>query len=279
MLETRYNDDMSRLVKQLIIGGIYVLILFGILWVGYRWFVPAPTCTDGIQNGAEDGLDCGAAACGVLCPAAVLPLEVGPARILKAGTGYDVLVYLENPNPLYGASRVEYVLTVTDAAGAPVALRRGVTYVNPTQPRYMLFPLTGISMIPANAELQITPATVQWSALTVDAKGDIQFGVHGERFVPSSSSLYFEAAVLNRSQFTFDTVDVTVLIFDERGEVVSANTTVQRTLAAGEERAFRMEWPFAVPGASRAEIMVTTNVFANDNFIRVYGSPESLQGF
>ncbi len=270
---------MSRLVKQLIIGGFYLALLLGVLWVGYRWLVPAPSCTDGIENGSEDGVDCGAVACGLLCAPEVLPLQVGPTMILKAGSGYDALVHLENPNALYGASRVEYVLTVTDAAGAIVAIRRGATYVNPAQPRYMLFPLTGISAVPTKAELQITPATVQWSALTVDAKGDIQFGVRSERFTPAAETLRFEAAVLNKSKFTFDTVDVTVLIFDERGIIISANTTVQRTLASGEERAFSMEWPFAVPGAFRAETIVTTNVFANDNFIRVYGSPESLQGF
>jgi hypothetical protein len=270
---------MNRLAKQLIIGGFYVAIILGVVWFMYRAAVPAPTCTDGVQNGGEDGVDCGATSCGVLCPTPVLPLTLSPATILKAGNGFDVLVHMENPNPLYGASRVDYVVTVTDAAGSVLATRRGNTYVNPAQPRYMLFPLTGITATPAKAELQIEEAAIEWSALTVDAKGDIQFGVRNELLTPASGSLRFDASVLNRSRFNFDTVDVTVLLKNTAGEVVSANTTVQKTLIAGEERGFVMEWPFAVPDAVRAQTIVTTNVFANDNFIRTYGSQEPDRSF
>lgn len=268
---------MNRLVKQAIIGGFYLAIIFGVVWFFYRAAVPAPSCTDGIQNGGEEGVDCGATSCGLLCPVAVQPLKVEESRILKAGNGYDVLTLIENPNPLYGASRVDYSLTVTDASGAVMVTRRGNTYVNPLQPRYMVFPLVGVSGTPTDAVLQIDEAQVEWSALTTDAKGDIQFGVRDGVRTPASDSMRFEAAVLNRSRFDFDTVDVVVLLLDSSGNVLGANSTVQRTLVAGEERAFVMEWPFAIPGVDDEDVVVTTNVFANDNFIRAYGSQERFQ--
>jgi len=268
---------MSRVIKQLIIGGFYLAIVFGVAWFFYRAAVPAATCTDGVQNGGEEGVDCGAAACGVLCAVAVQPLTVEETVLLKAGDGYDVLAHLENPNPLYGASRVDYTMTVTDASGAVLATRRGNTYVNPLQPRYLLFPLQGVTGVPAKAELQIDVAQVQWGALTTDAKGDIQFGVRNDVRTPASDSLRFEASVLNRSRFDFDAVDVVVLLKDGAKKVVGANTTLIRTLVAGEERSFVMEWPFLVPGVVDQEIVVTTNVFANDNFIRAYGSQERFQ--
>jgi len=268
---------MSRLVKQLIIGGFYLAIIFGVVWLFYRAAVPAPSCTDGVQNGGEEGVDCGATSCGLLCPVAVLPLEVKETQLLKAGNGFDVLAHIENPNPLYGASRVDYTMTVTDAAGSVLVTRRGNTYVNPAQPRYMVFPLLGVTGTPKNAELQIDVAQVEWSALTVDAKGDIQFGVRNEVLSPASESLRFEAAVLNRSKFDFDTVDVTVLLKDGSGTVVGAGSTVQHTLLSGEERGFVMDWPFTVPTATDQDVVVTTNVFANDNFIRAYGSQERFQ--
>lgn len=270
---------MPRFVKQLIIGGLYLAIIVTLLWGVYRLFVPAPTCFDGIQNGDEEGVDCGAVACGVLCAPAIIPLTVEEPLLLAAGDGTDVLVHLENANPLYGASRVDYRLTVTDSAGTQLAVRSGATYVNPSQPRYLLFPLVGLTGVPASAQLQIDAAQVQWSALTVDAKGDIQFGVRDEVFTPTEDRIRYEATVLNRSTFDFDTVDVTVLLMDAGGRVISANTTVQRTLVAGESRAFIMEWPFPVPGAVRAQTIVTTNVFVNDNFIRAYGSQERFQGY
>ena len=270
---------MNRRLKQALIGGVYLAFFGAILWFGYRMIVPAPSCTDGIQNGSEQGVDCGVAACNVLCAAPILSLSVASVDILNAGTGFDVLVRIENPNPLYGASRIDYTLTVTDASGATLATRRGATYANPAQPRYLLFPLIGVSARPAKAELTIDDATVQWGALTVDAKGDIQFGVRDDLFAPASNSARYQASVLNKSTFTFDTVDVVVLVYNQNGAIVGANSTVQRTLVAGESRAFSMDWPFAIMGASRAQAIVTTNVFANDNFIRQYGSPEPSQGF
>jgi|GEM_PF-2336139 len=270
---------MNRLLKQVLIAGVYLAFFGALLWFGYRLIVPEPTCTDGIQNGAEDGVDCGVASCNVLCATPILSLSVASVDILNAGTGFDVLVRIENPNPFYGASRIEYTLTVTDASGATLVTRRGATYGNPAQPHYLLFPLAGIATRPAKAEFTIDDASVQWGALTVQAKGDIQFGVRSEIFTPASTSLQYQASVLNKSKFNFDTVDVMVLVYNDKGVVVSANSTLQRTLVAGESRAFSMEWPFVVPGAVRAEALVTTNVFANDNFIREYGSPDAIQGF
>ena len=129
---------MNRRLKQALIGGVYLAFFGAILWFGYRMIVPAPSCTDGIQNGSEQGVDCGVAACNVLCAAPILSLSVASVDILNAGTGFDVLVRIENPNPLYGASRIDYTLTVTDASGATLATRRGATYANPAQPRYLL---------------------------------------------------------------------------------------------------------------------------------------------
>jgi hypothetical protein len=95
----------------------------------------------------------------------------------------------------------------------------------------------------------------------------------------TSDEVRYSASVLNKSKFAFDTVDVIVLLFDNKNTIVSANSTVQRTLLPGEERAFVMTWPFAVADAVRAHVIVTTNIFANDNFIRAYGSQTPTQGF
>lgn len=274
-----YTGDMNRLAKQLIIGGIYLAIMVSLSWLVYRAFVPAPTCTDGIQNGKEDGVDCGALACGMLCPVAVKPLENIEPIIIKTGSAaYDVLAHLENPNATYGASRVDFVLTVTDAQGAEIASRRGNTYVNPAQPRYLLFPLQGLTAVPAKAALVFAPTNVTWAALSIDAAGDVQFAVRGDKFTISSESAQFEATVVNTSRFNFDAVDAIVLAYDNNGKIVGANATVQRTVVSGEQRAFLVQWPFPVPGAVRAQAIVTTNVFANDNFIRTYGAPGNIPG-
>lgn len=270
---------MNRLSKQLIYGGAFLLIVFGVLWLGYRAVVPGATCSDGIQNQGEEGLDCGAV-CGINCPPPLQALVPHAVQVIRYGDGsYDAVAELENPNAAYGASKVDYSLVLTDQAGAEIMRRRGTTYVNPVQPRYLVFPLSGITQKPAKAELQFDPAQVQWGALNIDQAGSVQFPVRREEMQAASGSFRYSATATNRSNFDFDRVDVTVLLYDPAGTLIGAGTTVLKTVTAGEERAFVVDWPFAVSGVSRAQTIITTNVFDNANYIRTYGSHEKFQEY
>jgi hypothetical protein len=274
-----YTGHMPRLLKQFIYGGVFLATVASVIWAGYRFLVPAPVCTDGVQNGREEAVDCGVV-CGILCAAPVQPLENKGVQLIHYGNGsYDAVAHLENPNAAYGALRVDYTLKVVDAAGAELLSRRGRTYVNPAQPRYLVFPLTGVTGQPAGAELQFNSADVQWGALNVDQAGTVQFPVRREQLEPASNSFRYEATATNRSNFDFDQVDVTVLLSDDVGTLVGAGTTILKTVIAGEERAFVVDWPFAIPNAVRVQAVVTTNIFDNANYIRAYGSQEQFQGF
>jgi hypothetical protein len=270
-------DIMTRLAKQLLFGGIYLVLFVGIVWGGYDLFTTDPTCFDNVQNGAEEGVDCGALACGVLCAAPVRAIENLPVQLLQNSDGsWDALAHLENPNGAYGAKRVDYTLVVTDAAGATLVTRRGNTYVNPAQPRYLVFPLGKPATAPASAELQYDPARVEWAALAVDAAGSVEFAVTRDSLIPASASVRYEADLTNRSRFDFNEVDVTVLLYDRAGAIAGAGSTTVRTLRANELRAFVVDWPFAVPTADRAQAIVGTNIFSNENYIREYGSPQEF---
>jgi hypothetical protein len=263
---------VNRLAKQLLFGGIYLAILFGVLYGGYRLFTVEATCTDGIQNGGEDGVDCGARACGRLCPPPVQPLAEPKVEVLENSDGsYDILVTLENPNAAYGVKRVDYTLT------AASAVRRGFTYVNPAQPRHLLFPMGKLGTAPV-ADLQLASDSIEWAALAIDAAGSVEFAVRGDTLTAATASVRYEALVANRSRFDFDSVDITVLLYDSSRRIVGAGSTVVRTLLANEERGFVVDWPFTVPGVVRAEAFIGTNLFSNENYLRTYGSPDRIEG-
>jgi hypothetical protein len=271
---------MSRFAKQLIYGSFFLAIIGTVGWWFYRGVVPAPTCTDRIQNGREEGVDCGAAACGVLCAPVLKPLTIMPVRIIAYGNGtYDVLAELVNDNATYGAARVDYTLKVSDASGAELMTRRGITYVNAAQKQQLVIPLIGITGVPASAELQVPVTAVEWARLDLQDGETIEFVVRRDQVTTASSSAHYEATVTNRSRYDFDTVNVAVLLYDGKGELVGAGTTVVKTLLAAEERAFSVDWPFAISGAVRAQTHITTNVFDNDNYIRTHGTQERFQGF
>lgn len=270
---------MSRFAKQLIYGSFYLAIILAIIWGLYRLAVPAPTCTDGIQNQSEEGVDCGAV-CGKSCPVSVLPLTIPLSQVINYDNdGSDVIVRIENPNAIYGASLVPYILTVKDASGGVLATRRGTTFANPLEPHYLVFPLIGLSGTPVEADLQLDATGVQWAALATQEGTGVEFAVRQDQLIPSDSSLRYRADVVNNSKFDFDKVEVAVLLYDQAGNVVGAGSTVLSTLTAGQLRGTVIDWPFAIPSAVRGQAFVTTNVFDNDNYIRIYGSQEQFQGF
>lgn len=270
---------MNRLTKQLIYGGLYLAIIILIGWGLYRLAVPAPTCTDNIQNQGEEGVDCGAV-CGKSCPVALLPLATPSVQLIKyVNDGSDVLVRLDNPNAIYGAPMVPYTMTVTDVSGKELTTRHGTTFANPLEPHYLVFPLIGLTGVPTKADLQLDDSGVQWSALATQEGTGIEFAVRQDQLVPTASSLRYQADIVNNSKFDFDQVEVAVLLYDQSGKVVGAGSTVLSTLKAGQLRGTVIDWPFALPSAVRAQAFVTTNVFNNDNYIRTYGSQEQFQGF
>jgi len=89
----------GRAMKQLIIGLVFVLILGGIGYGIYSGLAPEVSCTDGIQNGKEEGVDCGSLACGKACEPAIMPINIISSQFFKVGQGdYDFVAQLSNPN-------------------------------------------------------------------------------------------------------------------------------------------------------------------------------------
>ena len=119
----------TRTQKQLIIGIIFILIAGGIGYGVYSGLVTKATCTDGIKNGKEEGLDCGALACGKACEPAIMPISIISSQFLEIGQGdYDFVAQVSNPNVSYGASRIEYSL----------GSNSGFFYILPGQTKYII---------------------------------------------------------------------------------------------------------------------------------------------
>ena len=82
---------MQRRIKKIVYGVFWNALLLGIVILVYiTWLVPKPSCTDGIQNQNETGVDCGGSctACSlkhleqmrVVQPPEIFSLSSGKAR-------------------------------------------------------------------------------------------------------------------------------------------------------------------------------------------------------
>lgn len=258
----------GRIQKQILIGLVFVLILGGIGYGIYYNLAPKVSCIDGIKNGQEEGLDCGALACGKACEPAIMPINIITSQFFKVGQGdYDFVTQISNPNVSYGASQLEYRLGSIS----------GSSYILPGQTKWIV--LTALKITDGIEGLQLVIKNAQWEKLDIP-NNTVNLKLRRKDYHATQRGTELYAVIYNDSNYDFDKIDVVVILSDDAGNIVGVNKTDIRTFVSKSERGFNVVWPFALPGtAARQDVEVSTNLFENSNFIKSYGTQEKFQKF
>lgn len=262
----------SRLIRRIVIAIVF-LATFILLGYGTKQFTTAPpTCTDLIMNGQEEGVDCGLSACGKYCEPDLDPPVVKSTKLIKAGKGdYDFVAEIENPNNDFGASEVEYELTLFNGDNTELLQRGGVFYILPGRTKYLILPALTTENAVSRIDFKILSA--RWQK--IESLEGMNFAVRRDKYTIAKNGLSstLEAVIFNDSDFDFNTVDVDIVLRDEKGDIIAVNRTDIRTLVSRTERGFMVTWPFRIGSeVAKIETIPTTNLFENLNFIKRYGS-------
>ncbi len=271
-----YNGFMlTRTSKQIFIGSVYIVVALVVVG-GFYWNKYRPTCNDNVQNGKEEGVDCGTVACGKACSVPIQALVVENIKLVKTPTGdFDLAVLVYNPNYDYGTSAVNYDLIITDFASKEIMRRSDSFYILPGQTKYVV--KTSLSGIPDGALAQVKIKSVDWQRVT-SAK-DITFIVTREAITPETNQTIYQAVITNNTNFDFDTIDVNIVVTDSSGAIIATNITNFQTFISQTERSIKVVWPFSLPVGARVKIEVGTNVFNNANFLKRNGTQEKFQQY
>lgn len=270
---------MGRVLKQVFIGSVFILIAASASYLIYRAYIRTqPTCADGIQNGEEEGIDCGTLACGFACQQEIAPIQIGAGQFFKTPVNdYDFIIEVVNPNSGHGSGGIVFDLIASMTDGSELILKRDSFYILPGQTKHIIIPsiegegeISSVEMVIKNAE---------WQKL--DNPGAADFSLIREDFKRLNNQTgEYNGVIFNNSDFDFDKVDIAVMAFSEKGEIVGLNSTNMRTFLSKTERSFKVEWPFAFQDQpARFEVEIGTNVFDNSNFIKTYGDQEKFQKF
>lgn len=262
----------SRLLRRIIIAGIF-LAVFSLTGFGLkRVITPIPSCTDGIMNGEEEGVDCGVAACNKECAPELGPPKVISTKLIKAGErDYDFVAEILNPHKDFGAPEVNYELTLFNQGGEKLIRREGIFYLLPEQTKFVILPFLTTENNVGNIDLKIKSA--KWQKL--ESLEGMNLIVRREKYniFDGGSSSALEAVIFNDSDFDFEVVNIDVVLRNAKNDIVAVNRSEIRTFKARTERSFSAQWPFPITGqVIKKEIMPSTNLFENSNFIKRYGS-------
>ena len=270
---------MNRVVKQLVIGLVFIIVVSAICFGVYNIFRVKPTCFDSIQNGKEEGIDCGTLACGIACAPEIQPLQVISSQVIKISQGdYDFVVKVYNPNPDYGSSLVSYDLVVTTEINTTTN-SAGNFYILPGQTKFLVW--SSIKSGEEVSDIKLDIRDVLWEKLK--SFSDANFIVQSKNYsILNKGSIFSElsVSVFNNSNYDFDKVDAVAILFDSEGGIVGVNKTEIRTFLSRTTRDFKLTWPNQL-GAEVAttDVEINTNIFNNSNFIKSHGDTEKFQKY
>ncbi|MBM3255930.1 MAG: hypothetical protein FJZ04_00450 [Candidatus Moranbacteria bacterium] len=256
---------MRRVYKQILI--IFTVILFlSAITYGIVWLIQVePTCFDKIQNGEEEGIDCGAV-CGNTCEKIVkpMPLRVSKSQVIQGGAKCDFVAVVTNPNASSGAQNIPYELRWGEAS------KKGEFYIYPSEERYI-----------AEVNLPCQAGTNWEFKLGEPSKWEILKGYTGKpnlqisnaKFQYLDNSLEFAETtgiITNKSSFDLKTIEIYSIIKNAAGEVIAANKTNLNSLPVSQKREFRIFWTHSFPKGGINSFYLTTNLFDSENFLRTY---------
>ncbi len=227
--------------RRFMYGGTFVLVV--VLFISYIFlhsFYHAPSCTDGIQNGDELGVDCGGS-CQVLCTSDTLTPVVLWSKVFNvSGDVYTAVAYVENPNLNSKNDDASYSFKIYDEHNHVIALREGDTSI-PKNKKFTVFE-TGFVLKnskPASADFEFTSFSpwkkdmIEEPSLTID-HGLLQFATTTPRV---------EGTITNTSTIDVGRIEVTAFVIDDNDNVVATSQTFIDSLPKKAMEPFVFTWP------------------------------------
>lgn len=226
--------------RRLIYGffvGVVLLMFIGI--PAWKIFYRAPTCFDGIQNGKEQGIDCGGG-CTKLCPSAFLSPTNKWVRFEETAPGlYNIAAYIINPNAKVGAFRVPYHVDVYDSTGVLITKYEG-TFTLPANRNTVAFKsLVNVGhRSPGRAAFTFT-APPDWIVQPDRVKNVL---VLDKIYKEEADSSTLSVTLKNTGVESVGRLSVYAILYDVSGNAVGFSATVIDGIAAGKTAIAPFTW-------------------------------------
>ena len=226
---------------------VAILVVLGFL-VSYPFFNKAPSCQDNKQNGAETGVDCGGS-CVRACLSQVDQISVIWAHAFRVVPGrYNAVAYLENHNTNAVVSKIKYRFRFADENNIYIGKREGETTV-PAGGNFAVFE-TAVDIgnsIPVYTTFEFTE-TPLWVTVPKEKIDQLKIVVSDIKLENVDTSPTLSAVVKNNSLLIIPGVNVIVILYDEKGNAISASRTYLEKLSGQEKTEVRFTWPEPISG-------------------------------
>lgn len=273
-MELDFERRKKRQKILAVFGGIFSVFLIFFLWA----IIPSPSCGDGKQNGGEMGVDCGG-----MCPpcqekAVVSEILVKKTAFVKSGSEkYDLVVWLANPNDIYGARLIVGSFFLFGLDGQSLGEVEKKTFLLPREGSFQddegKFVLAqGISIDSGSplGSIEWKTKEVDWVVMTQVANVGLSFSDRNYKELSQGTGFSKVSGLLtNNSYYDWNDVVVSILLRDSSGTLLATHGTSRQTFRSGEKWDFQLIFPDRFSGEVRDVVMqAETNIFNNENFLK-----------
>lgn len=225
-----------RLLKQLIYGFIFLIILALIIWwiVGL-FYTPNPTCFDNSKNQGEEGVDCGGP-CLSCAIKSLTPITVQNKYIIPVGNEVGIVVELVNKNIEWAAKSFDYTLTLKDQFGASIQAISGSSFIYAGELKNIVIPLISVNSTTV-ASVDMSIQSPQWVISDSFSKPNIEIQDTGTIY---DQGIVVQAKINNKDTQSFVNAQVLALVFNRAGTLVGASKTRIDSLPTFEPKQVRV---------------------------------------
>jgi len=240
-----------------------LLIVLGIIafLIIYPKIHKDPTCSDGIQNGTEEGIDCGGT-CSLLCEADMIkPVVIWSRAFHVVDNTYNLVALVENRNKEAGVKEAAYEFRAYDKNNTLLGRKEGTTYIPPNQ-QFAVF------------ESRFDPGDNEIKSVTFEFKDSLSW-VKKTTQLPSlpikvtnivvdnnKDTPRLSAIISNNSIYDLPEFDAVGILYDADGNAINASKTHKSKLLSNSSTSVVFTWPEALSVTPvTQDIMVLVNPF------------------
>ncbi|MBP9763156.1 MAG: hypothetical protein KBD10_00220 [Candidatus Pacebacteria bacterium] len=220
---------------------IFFSIIFLITaYLLYDALYEPPNCFDKKWNGNEVNIDCGGS-CSLMCESQVLKPIIHWTRVFEVAEGvYNVLAYVENPNPSAGVENVSYKFKVYDDQNVLIQERNGSTALLPKNFMPILENTLPVGRLDASrVTFEFTEPLVWHKQKIVDSLVSVQ----DEQLTRVEDEPRIRAIIKNNGIETINNLKIVAIVYDINNNAIAASGTLFKEAVVNKNLEAFFAWP------------------------------------
>ena len=224
------------------IGGFTFIFLVIVSIILYPIIFKKPTCSDGIKNGTETGIDCGGM-CSLMCKESISdPVVLWSRGFPVVGNTFNLVALVENQNKNSAITEVSYEFRVYDVSNRLIGRRQGTTYIPPNKQIAIFEP----TFDPGEAQLK--SVTFEFTSPYVWLKkeptlNNLPIYVDNINMGEDKKSPSLSAKINNESIYDIPPFEVVTILYDIDHNAINASKTITDGVKSNDSIPVYFTWP------------------------------------